>query len=124
MAKDKESKDQKPKPRRTRSRSGEGFAFWDFGFKRGGDLSQRTAKLLLVLLLVIWLVAGIYLVVVSQTMIAARRIQALRDELAYLQKENAILEEAIADRLSVANLWWAAENDGLSPSNQVEFVEP
>jgi len=101
-----------------------GFGAWDFGFRKGSDLSRRAALFLLLLLVLVWLVAGAYLVLVSQTMVAARRVQGLREELARLQKENALLEQRIAKIQTVERLRRAAEEMGFVPAIQVEFVEP
>lgn len=126
-------KAQRPKPKgpspRSRSVLGFGvwplgFGAWDFGFRKGSDLSRRAALFLLLLLVLVWLVAGAYLVLVSQTMVAARRVQGLREELARLQKENALLEQRIAKIQTVERLRRAAEEMGFVPAIQVEFVEP
>lgn len=102
-----------------------GFGWWNFGFRQGDDLSPQAATLVLAVLLAIWLIAAVYLVLVSQTMVTARRVQLLRDELSYWQEQNARLEEQIATRLNVHELMRSAERQGLVfPAAQVDFVEP
>jgi|YNPNPStandDraft_1061719.scaffolds.fasta_scaffold08134_4 beta-lactamase regulating signal transducer with metallopeptidase domain len=102
-----------------------GFGWWNFGFRQGEGLSSQAATLVLAVILAIWLVAAAYLVLVSQTMVAARRVQLLRDELSYWQEQNAHLEEQIATRVDVRELMRSAESQGLVfPAAQVDFVEP
>jgi len=96
----------------------------NFGFKKGLDLSRRAALLLLLLIVLVWLVAAAYLVLVSQTMVAARRVQGLRDQLIALYKENADLERQIAMRQSVERLLSKAEEMGFGPPTRLELVEP
>jgi hypothetical protein len=103
---------------------GAGFGAWSFGFKRGPELSRRAALFLLLLVLFVWLVAAAYLLLVSQTMIAARRVQDLRDQLICLCKENAALEREIAERQTVEGLLREAEAMGFVPTARLEFVEP
>ncbi len=121
-----EKRSQAPRPRGQNPEGGSGGrrGFWPFGFPRGTELSRRTAAVLLAVLVLVWLVAGSYLVLVSQTAIAARRIQAMRDELALLQKENAVLEQQLAEYLTLDRLHQAAEAMGFMPAERVEFVEP
>ncbi len=97
---------------------------WSFGFPKGADLSRRAALWLLAMMVVVWLVAGSYLALVAQTAVAARRVQALREELALLQRENAVLERRLAEVQAVGKLYRAAEEMGLAPAERVEFVEP
>lgn len=102
-----------------------GLGWWNFGFRQDDDLSPQAATLVLAVLLAIWLIAAAYLVLVSQTMVTARRVQALRDELSYWQEQNALLEAQIADRVDVHELLRAAEGQGLAfPATQIDFVEP
>jgi len=88
------------------------------------ELTRRAAVLILLLTLVIWLVLGAYLVLVSQTLVAARRVQGLRDELNALYKENAALEQQIAARQVVSVLLQQAEAQGFLPATRIEYLEP
>lgn len=95
---------------------------WDFGFRKHGDLDRRAALALGALLVAAWLVAVLYLTLSSYTLLRARHVQALRQELLSLQQENALLEERIGERLwmviqSVPNL-------GFVPATHLEFVGP
>lgn len=96
----------------------------DFGFKKGRDLNRRAARALLAGIVLIWLVAAAYLVLVSQTTVMARRIQDMREQLATLERENCLLEQEIAVRQSVDALLRAAAAQGFAPAAAVEFVEP
>ncbi len=106
-------------------------ATWDLGLgewlahgfrQRGLVLHRRSVSVLLALMVVVWLAVGGYLVLVSQAMIAARRVQDLREELAQLQEENAALERRIAEFQSIDRLLEAAEAEGFGPPTNVEFV--
>ena len=101
-----------------------GVGFWAFGFKKGQELGRRTVAFILVLVVVVWLVAAAYLILVSRAMVAARRVQGARDQLTALYKENAILEQQIAAQQAVEKLSWEAERAGFVPAARFEFVEP
>ncbi|MBN1954611.1 MAG: hypothetical protein JW900_06120 [Anaerolineae bacterium] len=92
--------------------------------RRGLDLSWQAMSVILALLVIVWLVTGSYLVVVSQTMVAARRIQELRDRVAALQRANAILEQEIMELEAMDNLLGKAQEQGFGIPSRVEFVEP
>ena len=106
---------------------------WDLGYwiedlqhgfrRQGADLSRRSAQFLLFLVTVVWLIAAAHLGLVSWTMVAARRVQNLRDDLARLQRDNAILEHRVAQMESVSYLLAEAEAEGFVFPTRVEFVE-
>jgi len=109
-----------------------GLTAWELGFpqwlthgfrKNGADLNRRAALTLLLIFVVVWLVMASYLVLVSQTLVTARHVQGLRDELDRLYKENAALEQQIAARQAVSELLRQAESLGFSPATKIEFVE-
>lgn len=114
----------RPKVQPPVSGAGSGLWIWDFGFRKGSDLSRRAVLFLLLLMVMVWLVAGAYLVLVSQTMMAARRLQALRDEVVRLQKENALFERLLAEMQAVERLRQEAVKMGFAPAARLEFVEP
>lgn len=95
---------------------------WDFGFRKGGDLNRQGALLLGVLLITGWLLALLYLGLVSYTTIQARSIQALRETLLEIQAVNAHLEQQIAERQRDLMQW--ATRMGFVPASQVEVVGP
>jgi hypothetical protein len=107
---------------------------WEFGFlirdlrhgfrRNGPNLSRRAALSLLLGMALVWLLAGAYLVLVSQTMIAARRVQDMRDHLLQMHRENADLEQEVAKRLVVDRLLGEVEGDGYAPATRIEYVEP
>lgn len=77
-----------------------GASGWAFGWRKGGDLDRRAALALGAVLTVAWLVAAAYLALSSYTLLRARHVQSLREELLSLQQENASLEARIGERLS------------------------
>ncbi len=72
-------------------------AIWDFGFRKGGDLNRKGALFLFGLLTLAWLLSLLYLSLVSYTMIQARYLQNLREQLIRLQIDNAVLEQQIGE---------------------------
>ena len=71
----------------------------------------------------VWLIAAAHLGLVSWTMVSARRVQNLRDDLARLQRDNALLERRVARMESVSRLLAEAEAEGFVLPSHVEFVE-
>lgn len=115
---------QRPRSKAQGSGSGPESQTWPFGFRRGADLNRRVVLFLLLLLFIVWLVAGAYLVLASQTIVAARHVQALRDRLTELQKENAFLEKQIAARQAIQRLVQTAREMEFAPPTQIDFLEP
>lgn len=94
---------------------------WDFGFRKGGDLNHKGALFLSGLLVSTWLLALLYLSLVSYTMIQARYVQNLREELIQLQIENAVLEQQMGEALR--GLLQQVAGMGFVPA-PVEFLGP
>lgn len=95
---------------------------WGFGFQKHGDLDRRAALLLGAVLVVTWLVATMYLGLSSYVLLRARHVQAMREELLQLQRENAFLEERISERL--LTVIQAVPSLGFVPAIQMEVVSP
>lgn len=110
-------KAESPTPRRPRRRR----AIWDFGFRKGGDLNRKGALFLFGLLALAWLLASLYLSLVSYTMIQARYVQNLREDLVQLQIDNALLEQQIGK--AQRDLLQRIAGMGFIPA-PVEFVGP
>ncbi len=108
--------------RPTPGHSSRGKPGWTFGWREGGDLDRRAALALGALLIATWLVATMYLALSSYTLLRARHVQALREELLSLQQENAFLEERISERLSAVIRM--AAGMGFVPAAEMEVVSP
>lgn len=109
---------ERPSPlRRSRQRK----ATWDFGFRKGGDLNRKGALFLFGLLALAWLLALLYLSLVSYTMIQARYVQNLRETLIQLQIGNAVLEQQIGE--IQRDLLQRIAGMGFIPA-PVEFLSP
>jgi cell division protein FtsB len=102
------------------------FVQWmTHGIKRGRfEVNRRTALYLFIAVFVLVLVASLYLMLVSQTAARGRRIEQLRAELAWLEKENEQLEVEIAKEASIARLRSRAIELGFGPAETVEFLFP
>lgn len=98
------------------------LGLWEFGFRKGADLDRRAALLLLLLLLLVWLLGMVYLMLVSRTVVEARHIQDLRDQLTSLRQDNAAIEQKIAQMQAVEGLLQTARGMGLTPASRLEFV--
>ncbi len=120
----KDTKTSRPPTPPSSSNKGWGWELWNFSLRPGAEMGPRTATFMLAMLVVVWLVGGAYLLLVSETMVTARHIQALRDELAYWYKENAALEAEIARRTNVQELMRLARQEGFALPEEVVFVEP
>ncbi len=95
------------------------------GIKRGRfEVSRRTALDLFAVVFVLTLVAVLYLMLVSQTAARGRRIEQLRRDLAWLEKENEHIEVQIADESSISSLVRRAVENGFIQVGQVEYVYP
>ncbi|MDW8067571.1 MAG: hypothetical protein RML46_01510 [Anaerolineae bacterium] len=124
--------DTQGKPETPRTLAGNGLASllrphrrgrgWVFGFRKGGDLNRQGALLLLALLITGWLLALLYLGLVSYTTVQARTVQTLRETLLEIQAVNAHLEREIAERQRDLLPW--ATRMGFVPASQVEVVGP
>lgn len=95
---------------------------WDFGFRKGGDPSRQEALFLFVWLTIGWLLASLYLGLVSYTSLQARRVQDLRETVLQLQATNALLEQQIGEKQQA--LLQRAIQMGFIPAQQVEVVDP
>lgn len=94
------------------------------GVKRGRfEMGPRAALYLFVLVAVLTLVAGLYLMLVSQTAARGRHIQQLQAELFRLQRENEQLEVELAREGSVSRLWERALELGFTPQ-EPEYLRP
>ena len=95
------------------------------GIKRGRfEVNRRTALYLFAVVFVLTLVAVLYLMLVSQTAARGRRIEQLRRDLAWLEKENEHMEVQIADEGSISSLMRRAVENGFVRVEQVEYVYP
>lgn len=95
------------------------------GIKRGRfEMGPRTALYLIMLVVVLTLVAGLYLMLVSQTAARGRHIQQLQAELFRLRRENEQLEVELASEGSVSRLLERAIELGFTPQETVEFLQP
>ena len=93
------------------------------GIKRGRfEMSRRTLVYFAVIVALLVLVAALYLMLVSRTAAQGRHIEQLREELAWLKKENEQLEVEIAKVDSVSRLWNRAIELGFVPADQVEYL--
>jgi cell division protein FtsL len=86
-------------------------------------MGPRAALYLFVLVAVLTLVAGLYLMLVSQTAARGRHIQQLQAELFRLQRENEQLEVELAREGSVSRLWERALELGFTPQ-EPEYLRP
>jgi cell division protein FtsL len=95
------------------------------GIKRGRfEMSRRTILYVSVMVVLLVVLATLYLMLVSQTAARGRRIEQLREELAWLKKENEQLEVDIAKASSIARLRSRAIELGFVPAERVEFLAP
>jgi cell division protein FtsL len=95
------------------------------GIKRGRfEMSRRTILYVSVVVALLVALATLYLVLVSQTAARGRHIEQLREELAWLKKENEQLEVEIAKASSIVRLQRRAIGLGFVPAEQVEFLSP
>ncbi len=108
-------------PPRPVRRSHRRKTIWDFGFREGGDLNRKGALFLFGLFALLWLLALVYLSLTSYTMIQARYVQNLREQLIQLQIDNAVLEQQIGE--AQRNLLQRVVGMGFVPA-LVEFVSP
>jgi cell division protein FtsL len=95
------------------------------GIKRGRfEMNRRTILYVSVVVALLVVLATLYLVLVSQTAARGRHIEQLREELAWLKKENEQLEVEIAKASSIVRLRSRAIELGFVPAEQVEFLSP
>jgi cell division protein FtsL len=93
------------------------------GIKRGRfEMNRRTILYFSAVVALLVMLATLYLMLVSQTAARGRHIEQLREELAYLKKENEQLEVDIAKASSVSRLHRRAIELGFVPAEQVEFL--
>jgi cell division protein FtsL len=93
------------------------------GIKRGRfEMNRRTILYVSVVVALLVVLATLYLMLVSQTAARGRHIEQLREELAWLKKENEQLEVDIAKASSVSRLQRRAIELGFVPAEQVEFL--
>jgi cell division protein FtsL len=95
------------------------------GIKRGRfEMSRRTIVYVSVVVALLVVLATLYLMLVSQTAARGRQIERLREDLAWLKKENEQLEVEIAKAGSVSRLRGRAIDLGFVPAEQIEFLAP
>ena len=95
------------------------------GIKRGRfEMNRRTILYVSFVVALLVVLATLYLMLVSQTAARGRHIEQLREELAWLRKENEQLEVEIAKASSIARLRDRAIELGFAPAEQVEFLSP
>lgn len=93
------------------------------GIKRGRfEMNRRTILYVSIVVALLVVLATLYLMLVSQTAARGRRIEQLREELAWLRKENEQLEVEIAKASSMARLRSRALELGFVLAEQVEFL--
>jgi cell division protein FtsL len=93
------------------------------GIKRGRfEMNRRTILYASVVVALLVVIAALYLMLVSQTAARGRHIEQLREELAWLKKENEQLEVDIAKASSIARLYRRAVELGFVQVEQVEYL--
>lgn len=93
------------------------------GIKRGRfEMSRRTALYTLTIVVCLTLIAVVYLMLVSRTAARGRRIEQMRWELVWLEKENKHLEVLIAEQSSATGVLERAIEQGFVPARQVEYI--
>ena len=93
------------------------------GIKRGRfEMSRRTAIYAFVVVVLLTLVAVVYLTLVSRTAARGRRVEQMRWELVWLEKENKHLEVQIAEKSAVTDLLKRAAEQGFIQAQQVEYI--
>ncbi|HLF29182.1 MAG TPA: hypothetical protein VJG32_22870 [Anaerolineae bacterium] len=93
----------------------------DHGLKYARWPASRAARLAIIVALGVLLV-GAYLVQSSQIVTASRYVEALRNDLLTLRRENALRLSAIAQSTSTSRLLERATALGFQPAEVIEFV--
>jgi len=94
------------------------------GIKRGkSGVSRREACYLIAIVIGMTVVAGLYLMLVSETAAQGRHIQQLQEDLLRLERENEQLEVIVARQGAVSRLIIRARELGFVPAEQVEFLQ-
>jgi cell division protein FtsL len=93
------------------------------GIKRGRfEMSRRTAFYALAIVIVVTLIAVVYLMLVSRTAARGRRVEQMRWDLIWLEKENKHLEVQIAEKSSATGLLKRAAEQGFVQAQEVEYI--
>jgi cell division protein FtsL len=93
------------------------------GIKRGRfEMSRRTAIYALVIVVLLTSVAVVYLMLVSRTAARGRRVEQMRWELVWLEKENRHLEVQIAEKSAATDLLKRAAEQGFIQAQEVEYI--